>query len=139
MDGLELGVRDGHLHQNRHILTVDEGNQIRDRTGDAVMMWGDELCEAGAGVPGPNPDLLPAVAAGFVLETALMRQQRAVHGEDGVLVDVVGHPERGFHGADVAYDRQRVRLVALFDLGQSELLRRGRQLLDLRARRRLCA
>ena len=90
-----------------------------------------ELRVAGAGVAGADPDLFLAVDTGFLLEAGLVAQQSVVHLQDGILGDLVREREGCLHGADVPDDGERVGLVAFIDLGESELLRRRRQLLDL--------
>ena len=41
MHGFELGVCEGGMGDDRHIVTVDEGDEVVDRGGNAAVVWRD--------------------------------------------------------------------------------------------------
>ncbi|WP_258934179.1 hypothetical protein [Nesterenkonia pannonica] len=65
--------------------------------------------------------------------TRLVLEEDSVHGEDGVLGQLVGEREGGFHGSDVADDGASVGSWLLLEVGEGELLGAGCELFDFGA------
>ncbi|WP_158647566.1 hypothetical protein, partial [Actinoplanes sp. ATCC 53533] len=95
------------------------------------MLWRDKIGTDRPGIVPPDPDRLLPEPASVLREAGLTPHQLAVHGQDRRYFDIVGEPQGGFHGADVADDGMGVRLVALAELGERQLPGAGREVFDL--------
>ncbi|MFD1507758.1 hypothetical protein ACFSBG_19055 [Georgenia yuyongxinii] len=73
------------------------------------------------------------------LPAGLSVQQLGLHGQHGLLVQLVGQLERGLHVPHVGDDHLGIAGGGLADLGQGDLAGAGGELLDLRRGRGLGA
>jgi hypothetical protein len=72
-------------------VALHEADEVPDRTGNPVVMRGDEVGEVRAGFTPPDPDLLSAESAHVLGRKAcLVEHQGFMHRENGVLADVIG-------------------------------------------------
>lgn len=79
MNGLELRVRDGYLHEHREIVAGNEGDEVCDTTGDSIVVWRDEFSRPRASPPGANPHLFTPISSRVPLEPRLVPQERPMH------------------------------------------------------------
>lgn len=82
VDGLELSESDGDLDDHGEVIAVDEGDQVCDRAGDAVVVRRDERREAGAGLAGAT-DAISRIARVVSLRSLNDRALRQAQGPKG--------------------------------------------------------
>ena len=141
MDRLKLCMRDRGLGERRHVVAIDEVDEIAHQRFDMLRWRRDESGAARAVAPAADPVLLGAELAGETLDRPIFAHQHLVHALDVVDGHVVldraqldGLP----HGVDVR-EHLTSRLASVFGskrgLGQPALA--AFEALDAAGRHRL--
>lgn len=137
MDGLELGVGDGRLHEGGHVRAPQVGEEVIHPGPQAFRVGRDELRRVRRGCPSPDPPLHVAVGAraGMLLTV----HEGTMGGQQGGLVQVGSQPGSSAHGPHVRRHERCVRAGAFAESRQGEGSRARRDVLDLRGGRGLSA
>jgi hypothetical protein len=90
MHGFELGVCEGGMGDDRHIVTLDEGDEVADRGGNAAVVWRDEDSSAWPEVAPADPTGADTGAQGVRRRCRVgqaSRRRRRDGGSVGWLID----------------------------------------------------
>nr|WP_269756304.1 hypothetical protein [Agromyces humatus] len=134
MDGLELGVDDGHLREHGEVISTSERHDVVHQAGHSLVLRRDEGgTDRAAGAPA-DPHWLGAPVPWCVVRAV---HEHPVHLADGVGGELVGECERGLHRPGVPHDLGGVPFAGVADLGGEDGTGAGGEMFDLGGRGRL--
>lgn len=133
VDRRELGVCERCLGKDGNVIAVDEADQVLNCCGHPLVARRDEHRVMGAGVTAADPHLLVSPSPGDIrLGRA---EQRVMHLQDRVAVDLASKLERRTHRLVVGNDHRCVAAGMAGELRLGDCPRGGCEVLDLRGRR----
>ena len=129
MDGLELGVGDGGLGQNRYVVAIDEREQVVDRTRDVVVARRDEQRVVRAVIAPTDPHWFLTPTAGDFRPG--LDEQGRMHRSDCVSIETFGECDGSGHCPLVGNDEGGVVARMAVEFGFGNGAGGNRQVLDL--------